>query len=93
MIKNTKGTKNVLNKDLTNISKFWELNKLAKLQKNENKIRTQEQMIVVARKVIENNEIKSDNKYYDFIKNYANAEVVLNKFGKKLYVRLGGDEC
>lgn len=87
MIKNTNGVKNALNKEGSNLEKFWELNKLAKLQKPENKVRTQEQMISLAKKIIENNEINENDKFYDFVKKFSNAEVVYNNFGKKLYVK------
>lgn len=89
MISNTNGVKNALKQNKKAIEIFWELNKLSKLQKTENKVRTQEQMILLAQDAIENNEINNDSKYYEYVLKYSKAQVVFNNNGKKLYVKLG----
>lgn len=86
----TKGTKNILRNDEINyLDKFWELNKIAKKQNQENKVRTNEQMIDMAKNILDYQLILKDYKYFDFIDKYATAEVVKNGYGKKLYVKLG----
>ena len=84
------GTKNILSKrDLTNIQTFWELHKLTKDQGIENKIRTQEKMKEIANEIINNKEIEETNKFYDFIKKYANGQTIKNNNMKKLFFKLG----
>lgn len=84
----TNGIYNIINsKEMTNEAKFWAINKLRKLQKDSNKIRSEEQMIKFAELIINNNEIDKDHKYYNLIKSWSQAEVVVNKYGKPIYIK------
>lgn len=85
----TNGNKNTMKSESANLTKFWELNKNRKTQSKENQVRTWELMKNLAEEIIKNNEIETTNKYYEFIVNVANGDVVYNKFGKKLYFKLG----
>ena len=85
----TKGNKNVLKSSSENLHKFWDLNKNKKYQKAENVVRTQEQMSMIAKEIIANNEIDEQYTYYELIKRYATGSTITNKFGRKLYFKLG----
>lgn len=88
----TKGNKNILKLKSENLNKFWDLNKLRKLQNSENATRTYELMSNIAKEIIANNDIDESYNYYSFIKNVANGYVVTNKFGKKLYFKMGDEK-
>lgn len=85
----TNGVKKALNNNKNNyLDKFWDLNKMQKVQNQDNKVRTQEQMIEIAKNILDYELVKEDYKYYDYIYSYACGQVEYNRYGRKLYVKL-----
>jgi len=83
----TTGVKNIINNsESTNIKKFWELNKISKVQNQDTKVRTNNIMISLANEIIKNEEIEITNKFYDFIKKYSKATIKFNNFNKPLWI-------
>lgn len=70
------------------VQKFWELKKsIDRKSKPANKVRAQEELMRFASKITDFSEF---GKYADYVKSWANAELVTNDFGRKLYVKLNG---
>lgn len=82
----TQGTKNIINNDtLKPVDKFWKLFNLAKVQSSEMKVRTQEEMIYIAKECVLCT--SPEDKWFDVYDKYASAFIETNKFGKKLWIK------
>lgn len=74
---------------------FWDLNKIAKRQKESNQVRTHEEMSVWAKLALENYEIipgTKDYEYKNFILGMATGKTITNPYGRKLYFKKGVNE-
>jgi len=74
--------------NLNNLSLFWNLNRLIKMSEKQIEINNNYIMIALAKIIINNNEIKLDNKYYNFIKKYSEADSIKNCLNQKLNLNI-----
>lgn len=82
----TKGTKNIINSDtLKPTEKFWRLFNLAKAQSPEMKVRTQEEMIYIAKECVLCT--SPEDKWFEVYDKYASAYIATNGYGKKLWIK------
>lgn len=72
---------------MTQVQQFWDLKKAADRKgKQSTQVRAQEELMNFAKKITD---LEQFGKYADYVKSWANAELVTNSFGKKLYVKRG----
>lgn len=69
------------------IKKFWELHKLSQTQDKTTKVKTQAEIIIIAKEIINSETLKPTDKFFNFISKFAQATPIKNKDGVLLFIR------
>lgn len=69
------------------IKKFWELHKLSQTQDKTTKVKTQAEIIIIAKEIINSGTLKPTDKFFNFISKFAQATPIKNKDGGLLFIR------
>lgn len=69
------------------IKKFWELHKLSQTQDKTTKIKTQVEIISIAKEIINSGCLKENDKFFSFISKFAQATPIKNKDGVLIFIR------
>lgn len=74
-----------------NINDFWKFSRWLKGQNKEQTAKIKQTMSFIANDIINYNECKKCEKWYDLYSRYARGHMVYDTYGNELYFKLGED--